>query len=56
MAEVAFVNEKTGKKYKVVKFDQDAGKVTLIGDAGVEFEESYSKELFKRLGYKLAQA
>lgn len=56
MAEVAFVNEKTGKKYKVVKFDKEAGKVTLVGEAGVEFTERYDKELFVKLGYKLQAA
>lgn len=56
MPEVAFVNEKTGKRYKVVKFDQTAGKVTLIGEHGVEFTENYDKELFQKLGYKLQAA
>jgi hypothetical protein len=56
MAEMAFVNEKTGKRYKVVNFDQTAGKITLVGEAGVEFTESYNKELFQRLGYKLQAA
>lgn len=56
MSEVAFVNEKTGKAYKVVKFDREAGKVTLVGEQGVEFTEKYDKELFQKLGYTLKAA
>lgn len=51
----AFVNEKTGKAYKIVRFDQAAGKVTLVGEHGVEFEEKYDKDAFIRLGYSLKQ-
>lgn len=50
---LAFFNEKTGKSYKVVRFDQEAGQVTLMGEHGVEFTEKYDKEMFQRLGYKL---
>lgn len=56
MPEVAFVNQKTGKKYRVIKFDQEAGKVTLVGEHGVEFTEPYSKERFESLGYTLQAA
>lgn len=56
MAEIKFVNEKTGKVYRVVRFDKEAGKVVLIGEHGVEFTENYDKELFKKLGYKLQAA
>lgn len=56
MPEVAFVNEKTGRKYKVVRFDKEAGKVTLVGERGIEFTEPYSKERFENLGYKLQAA
>jgi hypothetical protein len=56
MAEIAFVNTKTGRKYRVVKFDKDAGTVTLIGEAGVEFTEPYSKERMQNLGYELQAA
>lgn len=55
MAKLLFVNEKTGKTYEVVRFDQEAGKVYLKGEHGVEFGEDYDKELFQRLGYKLKQ-
>ncbi len=54
-AEIAFINEKTGKRYTVVSFDKEGGTVTLKGDQGVEFTENYDKELFRRLGYKLEQ-
>jgi hypothetical protein len=53
--EFAFVNQKSGKRYKVVTIDQDAGKVTLVGEAGIPFTEPYSKERFVELGYKLQQ-
>jgi hypothetical protein len=53
MAEYAFVNKKTGRKYKVVTFNKEAGEVTLVGDEGLEFTEPYSKERMQRLGYEL---
>lgn len=56
MADIAFINEKTGKRYSVVSFDQAGGKITLKGEHGVEFTENYDKALFQRLGYKLAPA
>ena len=56
MPEVAFVNKKTGRRYRVVSFDNDAGKVTLADENGIEFIEPYSKERFKELGYTLQQA
>lgn len=56
MAEIAFVNEKTGKKYTVVKFDKEAGKVELQDAEGFTFTEVYDKKLFQKLGYKLATA
>lgn len=52
-AEMFFVNDKTGKKYKILQFDQAAGKVKLRGENGIEFEEKYDKETFQRLGYQL---
>lgn len=55
MAEVYFENEKTGKKYLVLKFDREAGTVRLKGPQG-EFDEKYDKEHFKKLGYTLRQA
>jgi hypothetical protein len=55
MAELYLVNDKTGKKYKILKFDQAAGKVRLRGEQGIEFEEKYDKETFKKLGYELKQ-
>jgi hypothetical protein len=55
MAKVYFVNSKTGKKYEVLKFDRAAGKVQLVGEHAVPFEERYDKEMFQRLGYELQQ-
>lgn len=54
--ELFFENTKTGKKYKVLKFDREAGKVRLVGEHNVEFEEKFDKELFQKLGYELKQA
>lgn len=54
-AELFFVNTKTGRKYKILKFDQASGKVRLVGEAGIEFEDKYDKETFQRLGYELKQ-
>ena len=56
MPDYAFVNKKTGKKYRVVQFDQGAGKVVLVGERGIEFAEPYSKERFEKLGYTLQVA
>jgi hypothetical protein len=50
------VNQKTGKKYKILGFDRDAGTITLSGELGVTFTEKYNKELFKKLGYELVAA
>lgn len=52
---LVFVNKSTGKKYKVVSFDHDQGKVRLVGEHGVEFDENFDKEMFQRLGYELKQ-
>lgn len=54
--EYAFVNQKNGRKYKIVRFDQEAGTVTLVGEAGIEFTEPYSKERMISLGYELKAA
>lgn len=56
MPEISFVNQKTGRKYRVVKFDKEAGTVTLVGEGGIEFTEPYSKERFQGLGYELQAA
>ena len=52
MPEVVCINEKTGKKYKVLAFDKAAGTVRLRGEHG-EFTEKYSKERFQQMGYTL---
>lgn len=52
MTAVYFVQTTTGKRYKVIKMDHEAGKVTLRGEYG-EFVEPYSKARFERLGYKV---
>lgn len=52
MSDLYFVNNSTGNKYRVVKFDKDAGTVTLRGKFG-EFTEKFDKEKFQRMGYVL---
>lgn len=54
MTKVFFKNEKTGKKYEVVKLDKENSQVTLRGEYA-EFTEPYDKERFKKLGYVLVK-
>lgn len=56
MPEIYFKNEHTGKRYRVVKFDRDAGKITLVGEAGIEFTDKYDRTFFEDLGYRLETA
>lgn len=51
-----FVNKKTGRKYRILEFNQDGGTVRLAGEQGIEFVEPYSKERFEKLGYTLQPA
>jgi hypothetical protein len=53
MPEAYFENEKTHKKYTVVKFDKEQGKVRIRGEAGFEFDERYNPALFRQMGYTL---
>lgn len=55
MAELFFENVHTGKRYKIVSFDKDAGTVTLIGPHNMPFTEKYTKERFEQMGYTLKQ-
>lgn len=52
-AEVYFESIHTGKRYKVMKFDREAGTVTLIGPHNMPFEEKFTKERFQQMGYTL---
>lgn len=54
MSTLYFKNSATGNKYRVVKFDREAGTVTLRGKYG-EFTEKFDKEKFQRMGYSLEQ-
>lgn len=54
MIKVYFKNEKTGKKYEVVKLDKEKSEVTLRGEYA-EFTEPYDKERFMKLGYVLVK-
>lgn len=56
MTELVFVNEKSGRRYRVIKFNKEAGTVTMVGPHGLEIEERYSREKFENLGYKLQAA
>jgi len=49
---VYFYNEKTGRKYAVVKFDREAGTVTLKGEV-YEFTEPFDRAKFEKMGYVL---
>ena len=54
MSELFFRNKKTGKKFKVVRFDKAKGTIVLKGEYR-EFEEKFDKAKFERLGYELVQ-
>jgi hypothetical protein len=51
MAEVFFENDKTHKKYTVVKFEGD--KVRLRGESGLEFDEKFKPDMLRQMGYEL---
>lgn len=56
MAEVFFEHLKTKKRYAVVRFDKDHGKVRLKGESGLEFDERYNPDMFRQMGYTLKQS
>lgn len=47
-----FRNEKTGKRYRIVRMNKDEGTVVLRGEHA-EFTETYDKGRFKQMGYVL---
>ena len=49
-----FLNEATGRRYDVVKFDKAAGEVQLKGKYG-QFTEKFDRAKFERMGYVLKQ-
>lgn len=49
-----FKNKRTGKLFRVLSIDKDAGTVTLKG-AFHEFVEPLTQERMKALGYELVQ-
>lgn len=55
MPKVYFENIHTKNRYEIVRFNKEAGTVTLIGKHGVEFDQKYSKEEFERMGYRPVQ-
>ena len=54
MTQLYFENERTGKRYDIVKFDKEAGEVRLKGQHA-EFTEKFDKDKFLRMGYVLRQ-
>jgi len=54
MAKFYLVSSRTGKKFRILKRDKDAGTVLLKGDIA-EFEEPYDMEKFKSQGYTLVK-
>lgn len=54
MSKIYFENEKTGRRYDVVRFNKDEGTVTLKGDMA-EFTEKFDKDAFREWGYELKQ-
>lgn len=55
MGRFYFINEKSGRKYEIIEFNQEAGTVRLKGEHA-EFTEKYDKDRFKSWGYTLKQA
>jgi hypothetical protein len=49
MVELYLKNEKTGKRFKIVKLDKQTNKVTLRGQYA-DFVEVFDTERFKKLG------
>ncbi len=46
-----FENTKTGKRFKVLSWDETTGEIRLKGEAH-EFTETFSKKRFKEMNYK----
>ena len=56
MTKLVLINNETGKEFEVVKYDKEAGKLTLKGpETGTTFEEDADKERLTRMGYTLQQ-
>jgi hypothetical protein len=52
MAEAMFLlNERTGKKFRIIKIDATKKEITLKGDHNA-FTDPYDIEKLKKLGYK----
>lgn len=54
MTKIYFENTATGKRYEVVGIDKapDGSETITLKGEFAEFKEPYSKERFKKLGYK----
>lgn len=48
------LNKKTGRRFEIVAFDKERGKIKLKGQTA-EFEEDFDRAKIEKLGYKLLQ-
>jgi hypothetical protein len=48
-------NNKTNRKFEIVKLDRETNTLTLKGETGGTFEEPYDKSRLKELGYQYVQ-
>jgi len=49
-----FEHTKTKKRFKIVEWDEDTGRVKIKGPTST-FTEVFNKDLFKKMGYTLRQ-
>jgi hypothetical protein len=57
MANLFFRNTRTGKRYKVLRWDQDTQEMDLVGEEppAARFTIRFNKEAFKQMGYRPEQ-
>jgi hypothetical protein len=53
MTEYRLSNRETGREFKVVRIDREAGKIILEGPRGGQFAEVYDPAELKKRGYVL---
>lgn len=49
---VYFENTKTGKRFKVLSWNEETGEVVMKGEVGDPFTETFDKKRFKQMNYK----
>jgi hypothetical protein len=52
MTTLYLVHDKTNRRFKVLRVDQEAKKIWLKGEHA-EFDETYDPPAFKKLGYRI---